>query len=397
MLRPLLRVGEKARGESGVFLRSRPAADRTCDRARFHFAAPTPHQHFRRRAEDRRLLRLQVEEVGRRVERTQRSIDLEGIDAERPLPALGQDDLVDLPGEDRLPGGLDRAQESRFRYRGSQGRTGVARVGGDGGRRPRGIGHESFEPVEPREGLFRGARAAFGSREIGARQQQEAMAGVVERDDRVEEEEEGVGHPAFAGVSVRNLLEQPRRVVGQIADRARAERRKVGVGHETLADGESGERLERAGAGRLGSAVAFDHDVSIADDQAHRRRDAQERVTRDRLASFDALEQEAFGAGALEPPEKVDRVSIVAGKLARDRKRPAVGAGENRAFLLSPAAHEGRPPIRIRATSSRVTSATPKSRAWAAAWTANISRPETARQPAARAARTVDVSRPSRR
>src|SRR5207249_8809741 len=35
VLRPLLRVGEKARGESGGFLRSRPAADRTRDRARF--------------------------------------------------------------------------------------------------------------------------------------------------------------------------------------------------------------------------------------------------------------------------------------------------------------------------------------------------------------------------
>src|SRR4029450_11261024 len=76
------------------------------------------------------------------------------------------------------------------------------------------------EPVETREPLVCTGAVAF----LRRRDREHSVAGVVESDDRVESQEERVGHAADARVAVREGLEEPCGVVGEVAHRAAKER-----------------------------------------------------------------------------------------------------------------------------------------------------------------------------
>jgi hypothetical protein len=115
VLRALLGIaGERGR-QPLVLRRVRAAPDGAGDRPRLDRAAAAPHEHLRRRAENGRFAGLQVEEIGRGVERAQRAVDVERIRRERRRPPLGDHDLVDLALRDRLAGRGDVLEEAGAR------------------------------------------------------------------------------------------------------------------------------------------------------------------------------------------------------------------------------------------------------------------------------------------
>ena len=176
------------------------------DRPRLDLAAPAAHEHLRRGAEDRRLARLEVEEVRRRVQHPQRAVDVERVHVERRRPALREDDLVDVAGEDRLPGAsrpprgtspsAGRAKTgSSLRGRGARRRLATRRrprAGSD--RRRRNLSSRSRRAIAASPPLPIAPPRHF---EVG--QEQEALPRMVERDDGLEEEEEAVGDPPSRG------------------------------------------------------------------------------------------------------------------------------------------------------------------------------------------------------
>jgi hypothetical protein len=170
---------------------------------------------------------------------------------------------------------------------------------------------EFLEPFEPG---VRGRSLPF----FGGRRREKSSARVIEGDDRIESQEERVGDAAFPRMAIGNVLEGAGGVVGQEADRSTDEWRQVGVGLESIAESERLERGQERQARDATPPVFLDLDTPAVKSEPGRRRDAEEAVPRNRLSSFDALEQEALGAGRAHPPEEVDRRSTAERELARD-------------------------------------------------------------------------------
>ena len=64
----------------------------------------------------RRLAGLEIEEVGRRIERAQRPVHVEGVDVQPRRPALRDHGLVDLSLGDRLARRGDGLEEALARH-----------------------------------------------------------------------------------------------------------------------------------------------------------------------------------------------------------------------------------------------------------------------------------------
>jgi hypothetical protein len=228
-------------------------------------------------------------------------------------------------------------------------------------------------------------------------QGKEALPRMVEGNDRIKEHEDSVRHRPIAGVSIRDLLESANRVVTQITDGARGERRQLRVRHEVLRRDEALEGLERVRSRREPPSRALLNDRGPFDRETAHGSAAQKGIASDRLPSRDALEKEAFGAGTTHPRKKGDRRQGVADEGARDRhggSRP--NAGKKLGSLGGAVDHDA-PPGRILRISSDEASDTPNRRAWRNACAANICRPSTVGHLAERAARIAGVGEPSRR
>src|SRR5687768_16398966 len=339
VLGALLRVGREARRESFVFLRVGPPTDRARDRTHLCRAAAAPDEHLRGGSENRGLAGLEEEEVGRRVQRPEGAVDVEGVASERRTPALREHDLVDLAREDRLLCPEDGPEESLARDRGSEARR--PRLPRSRRRGPAGAGAGA--------GVFRAADRRLEEVELDLRplaivtrgQEQQASSRVVEGDDGVEPEKERVGDAALPRVTVGYRLEEPRGVVGEVSDGTAAERREVGVGPEAFLPGEAVERGEGGRFGWALDALRLDLDVGPPDRQPRGRGDPQERVSRDRFLAFPALEEEALGARRTQAPEELDRLPPEERDLPRDRARSPI---HDRVRARERGGREERPP-----------------------------------------------------
>src|ERR1700693_815265 len=197
-----------------------------------------------------------------------------------------------------------------------------------------------LQPIESRDrGIHLLVFVAFaGDADVG--QEEEALPRVIERDDRGKKEKEAVGNLALAGMTVRNVLEEPDRVVGEKADSARAERRQVGIFPEPRADHQALQRLEGRALDRAALPPPLLLDGLAADRQARDRPATEKCVAGDGLASFHALEQEALRARPPHAPEerdgrqRVGRADAGHGHDARDR-----GASQEIVLLRLAPAH----------------------------------------------------------
>ena len=95
-------------GEVPVLLLVSSASPRPCDGPEFRHAFFKPHHNLRRRAYQKRLIKLEKEKVRGGVYITQRPVEIEGVYPVFRMKALGQDDLYDVTGNNVFPGLLDR-------------------------------------------------------------------------------------------------------------------------------------------------------------------------------------------------------------------------------------------------------------------------------------------------
>ena len=261
-----------------------------------------------------------------------------------------------------------------------------------------GLSQEGLEAVEPSDRSVRLLLRVGAAGEVERRQQEQALARMVEGGDGVVEEELGIGNRSLPRVPVRDRLEEAHRVVREVADGARGERRQLGIGHEALPPHDPLERLERRARAGLRDATALEARLSVLHCPTRGRSRSEKRVAGQRLPTLDAFEQEALRPGGAHAREEHHGREPIRWKDARHRHAGArLRARQEFATLRAAIPHAVSPWRRISITSSGVTPPTPKSSAWRTAWTVNIRRPSTVGHFAARAARIVDVSRPSRR
>ena len=218
-------------------------------------------QRLRRGADQRQPVELEQEEVGRRIDEAERLVELDRRGARRPLDALREDDLEDVPGDDVLlraahqllvrGGGLDRAVDGRR-----------------GSRQPGRIG-----PVIEADQLVRDEEPALGERRAVAGQRHgrlqagdvvvrevaddplAAGLGLLERDDSRAAPDEGVA----AEPTVLDRFEQERRSVSAQAE-IRLERRFGGYvsdrAHTKKTSAWRSRAKQGAGRSRSGDAPA---------------------------------------------------------------------------------------------------------------------------------------------
>ena len=191
-------------------------------------------------------------------------------------------------------------------------------------------------------GLVRGATSRLG---VG--DQHELLADVVERDQRAVEGERRARQRAL-GVPRRQPLEQPHRVVAEIADRAAREARQF-------------RQLRRGPADALAELrqqVAVENARALAPELAQHRPSqlerrqriaAEERVARQPLAADDALEQERSLGACAERQEGGDGRQQVGGDLTVDGNQAAAG-GEPLVLLEGQRVHSCTPSPKGRET-----------------------------------------------
>ena len=144
------------------------------------------------------VLKAEKEQIGRGVDVAERPVEIDRVRRGIPLKPLGEDHLDDIPRDDVLLGLDDHGLECIRRHVGPEGKGvfphGGGRFRGPGG--PEEVGHR----VDPAEGLFVDRPQVFFAFRDGAGDDLDRVADVVEDDERVGDEEDGiVGRNASAG------------------------------------------------------------------------------------------------------------------------------------------------------------------------------------------------------
>ncbi len=125
-------------------------------------------------------------------------------------------------------------------------------------------------------------------------------------------------------MAVRNLLEEPHSVVGEVSDRARRQRRKLRVRVEAGLDREALERVERLSRDRPFLAAPLLEDPVGFYREPRNRTASEKRVARDGLASRspDALSRPMTMTGVNASEGKTRATGTELPSRARDRKSP---------------------------------------------------------------------------
>ena len=222
---------------------------------------------------------LQVIRIGRRVHGPQRAVDVERVYVRVAREALRIDALDDVARDDVLDDPLDVGKVGLAIHVRPHGRI----VRG----RPHRVGRRNRLPFgQPRDHLVDPELRLAVSRlriavEPGMGDDADHVLEMIEHQDRVDELEQRFGQPVDIPLGRRDArLEVPDRLVGEVADRAAAERRQIRVGHqlEPLQLGlDQLERILRTAAGRP------HHAVRLGSDEGEAARP---------LAAFDGFEQE---------------------------------------------------------------------------------------------------------
>ena len=283
---------------------------------RFHPSVLDPHQHLGGRAGDRRVAVLQEVHVGRGVHHAQRAVDRERIDDRSPRSA----------GARAPPGRCRRPRCTPWPCARPPGTSAPSRVstGIRSRRRPGGSGTS----CAPSAGPPRSRRASAGRDRSSARcpgsaigDEHEPLPDVVEGHQRAVERERGEER-VLDGMAIRDPLEEPDRVVGEVADRAPGEPRQPGHlgGRRAEARAQRRQQVLRLAARPFG---VLDDDTVAAHLDGRHRIAAEERITGEALAAHDALEKEGALGARGEGEERGHRRLQVSRDLAEHRHEAA--------------------------------------------------------------------------
>src|SRR5712692_9321263 len=109
---PFLWIGQEFGGMPFVLRDGGAAAAGTRDRTNVDRVADKPHVHFRRAADERKIIaELEAKHVGRRIDEAQTPVKIERVTVEISFETLREDNLEDVAGADVFLGLLHRALE----------------------------------------------------------------------------------------------------------------------------------------------------------------------------------------------------------------------------------------------------------------------------------------------
>ena len=184
-----------------------------------------------------------------------------------------------------------------------------------------GVGQRSVTALEERGvevadplhgGLPRGLRIVFDARE---HHQLQPLAGAVEGDHRIVEPEPGVGQTALVAAARGDGLDQPNRVVAEIAHGTATERRQIVHRRDSTEIGHPTKDID----GRPVTGRTVDQHSTVSDLDDAEGIDPGEGVAGDPLAALDALEEEGVAAAAGEPGVDGEWRHRVGGQFAHHR------------------------------------------------------------------------------
>ena len=338
VLRAFLLVGEEFSGQGYIFFGSAPARPGAGDRAGLDRAALGTGHHFRGRSRDHQPVKVEVIHVRRRVHHPERPVEVEGVDGERRLEALGRDDLDDVPGghvvlglahhlEIPLPAGIGH-------------RLGKRPASRTAPRKAQSVGERRADFADGCLDLCLGGvvglvgQARVGN--AGVYHHLDHVAGAVEDQHAVGQQEHRIGKTQRVLDAFRETLEATYRVVGQIADETAVEGgQTLDVRGDHVLKYVPERRQGIRALGGFGPAVAqiaaLDL-VSPALDNDSRPR-SQKRIAGDALAAFDRFHQER--RAAVPYPEEGGHRGVAVGEdfppdrnqVRLFRERAEVGTG----------------------------------------------------------------------
>ena len=320
VLGAFLWVGEQLVCGGAVLRGGSAAAARAGDGAEGAAALFQAHERLGRGTDEREVAVAEEEGVGRGVHRAQGAVELERLGAAVGLEALGEHHLDAFAVADGAFGRLDPLTEGLPGQVAAQARRlGLGRgpgqegAGTEEGRLERGQAAQAV--------LIR--RAGRGvTRRIHRRHGQDGVAQVVEDEQVVHQQEEGLWR-LRAPLRRRQRLEAPRQLVPHEADRP-AEQRRQALGLDRRAPQQRAQGLHRVAAARERPPI------QEGPARLHRehpaRRTPQEGVAAEAPPLPAALQQEAIPLPGRHPRQRAHRRLHVRQRLIRQRDGPPLCA-----------------------------------------------------------------------
>ena len=200
----------------------------------FQLAARDPHQHLRRRAQNMRVPHAQKIQIRRRIHPAQGAVHVKGLDRRGEIQPLRKHDLKNVSGGNVFLGALDGSDEFlpagsgvNFQFALSRPR-GFAPV-----RRPQSRSQFLFQRCNVLRSPVIGLARTF-ARHIGGGNDVDLVAQMIERQQAIEKHQYAVGQGKIIFGVFADIFQLPHCVVGEVADRARGERRQPGHGGGTM-------------------------------------------------------------------------------------------------------------------------------------------------------------------
>ena len=231
VLRQLLLVGLELLSQSSVLLGRSASGPGTGDGPNRHRPVLHPDQHLGRAAHQRHLVQLQVVEVGGRVEGSERPIEIEGRGIELHPQALAENHLKGVPGLDVLPNRLHAPLELLPGGGAGEVRIGVGLRGKGQGGGGGSLGQRLDDAVDLlHRRIVHLPKLGFGcvTPELGRRDGSGPSEQVVDGDDHIGEDEEGVGKLQIVGGLIGEMLDLAHHIVPEVPYGTSPEAREVG-------------------------------------------------------------------------------------------------------------------------------------------------------------------------
>ncbi len=285
-----LLVGQELFPQGAVFFLGGSAAAGAGDRPQLHEAIFAADQHFRRRPHQLHLGEPQVVHVGRGIDHPEGAVHVERPGPNGRLPPLRKHALEDIAGLDVLLRLHHDLLEIGLAHVGREGKRAAAR--GAPGRRTAARTEPRDHPVDPPDGIGVGVLMSPLA-DVGIRDDPDRLGHVVEDEERIREQEAGLGQPQDIFAQRGEPLELADHVIAQIAHRAAAEPGQSGnldraVLRHDLAEAGQHIRLHRDPP--AAPTARHDHFPVVAVNQ-RRRAASQKRVPRPLFTALHAFQQ----------------------------------------------------------------------------------------------------------
>ena len=189
-----------------------------------------------------------------------------------------------------------------------------------------------FEHGDVSDGAIIGASRALAGN-IGSRDDVNLMAQVIEGQQPVEEHQYAIGQRKIVLGVLADSFELANRVIREVADSARGERRQTGDRCRTMLPQQLLQHRQHAALSLFASLPALQHDVLAAGSHLQVRTRSQECVAPDLLSALYRLQQEGVRLVGGDGEKSRDRRQQVGGDRLDHRDQREV-AGQTRKLLV---------------------------------------------------------------